>query len=88
MNIGKNCYINDRFFPKELKIDISDSKGNKLSIEDKVKIKGCATDYGYIGYDGEKVCLYFAGQYSKDDTAVSAKWFIDKDVLSRITLIS
>lgn len=81
MEIGFGHHISDAFFPKDKKINIKDREGNKLAVGDKVKIRGCRADYGYIGYDGVPV-LYFA---TKD---TSCRWAIDSRIASLLTKIS
>lgn len=79
MKIGPTQSITDACFPKK-EIDVSDRKGNELSIGDKVRIYGCRADYGYIGYSGSKVVVYVEAD------GTSAPLWIDDGVRRRIEL--
>lgn len=79
MKIGPTQSIADAFFPN-IKINTTDRKGNKLSIGDKVRIYGCEAEYGYIGYSGGRVVVYF------EAAGTSVQWWIDAGVRRSIEL--
>lgn len=81
MKIGPTQTIAETFFP-DVEIDVSDRKGNKLSIRDKVRIYGCEAEFGYVGYNEGKAFVYF----EVDGTSV--RWDIDEGVRQSIELLS
>lgn len=79
MKIGETQTITDMCFPDK-EIYVLDRKGNKLRIRDKVRIYGCAADYGYIGYSNGRVMVYFEAHKR------SVKWWVDEKVRQKIEL--
>ena len=79
MKIGPTQTIVEDCFP-DMEINVSDRNGNKLSIRDKVRIYGCAADYGYIGYSNGQVVVYFEVE------GTSVQWWVDENVRQKIEL--
>lgn len=79
MKIGPTQCISNRFFP-DVQIDVKDRNGNKLSINDKVRIYGCMAKYGYIGYSEGRPYVYF----EVEETSVG--WRIDGEISKRLEL--
>lgn len=60
MDIGKGCIIADKWVIGGFKTGIKDINEIELITGDKVEIRGCTADYGYIGTDhNSKFWIYF-----------------------------
>lgn len=79
MKIGPTQTITEKCFP-DMEIDITDRNGTKLKIRDKVKIRGCVANYGYIGYSEGRVVVYFEAH------GTSVQWHITDKIQQKIEL--
>lgn len=49
MNVGKNCYIDDKWIPTGLFTGLYDIEGNEIYTSNKISVCGCSSETAIVG---------------------------------------
>lgn len=77
MNVGKGCYIADKWIPKGVSTGLCDIEGSIIFTSDRVEIRGCTSSVGVIGKSDLGFRIFFGSDSG------SVEWDLDEETINR-----
>jgi hypothetical protein len=72
MHVGHNCYIDDKWIPKDKPTGFKDINGVEIRTSMTVKLRGCGSNTAIVGVWDGKFRLYFGSENG------SVGWYLDE----------
>ena len=75
MHVGNDCYIDDKWIPKNIKTGLLDIKGKEIITSNKVTLNGCTSSEAIVGKTKRGFELFFGSKNG------SVSWVLDDEII-------
>lgn len=75
MNVGKNCYIDDKWIPTGLFTGLYDIEGKEIYTSNKISVCGCSSETAIVGKTDSGFKLFFGSDNG------SVQWDLDEKTI-------